>query len=141
MPQGLTQFRFLIPALCVAIVSLAAGALFPSGSENILPGGLGALDKIASILRVSNRRLVLEGHTDSLPSKSLKVRSTWDLAAARSTMIVRYLIAKHNVPANRLVAVAYADQKPVATNDTEAGQAQNRRVEIAIYANQTARKP
>jgi chemotaxis protein MotB len=113
-------------------VSLAAEALFPSGSDQILAGGLAALDKLAKILKVSNRKLVIEGHTDNIPIRGQKFISNWDLAAARSTKIVRYLIAKHKIAANRMVAVSYADQKPVAPNETEEGRAKNRRIDVLI---------
>lgn len=113
-------------------VSLAAGALFPSGSDEILVGGLTALDKVAAILKVSNRKLVVEGHTDNVPIKSGRYRSNWDLAAARATKIVRYLIAKHGIAPGRLVAVAYADQKPIAPNDTDENRSKNRRIDVLI---------
>ncbi len=118
-------------------VSLAAGALFPSGSDEILAEGLVALSKVADILRVSNRKLVIEGHTDNIPIKGARFRSNWDLAAARATKIVRYLIAKEGIAPSRLVAVSYADQKPQAPNDTEEGRAKNRRIDVLIVTGQS----
>ncbi|MEQ1875042.1 MAG: OmpA family protein [Bdellovibrionia bacterium] len=118
-------------------VSLAAGALFPSGSDELLAEGFHALSKVANILRVSNRKLVIEGHTDNIPIKGARFRSNWDLAAARATKIVRYLIAKEGIPANRLVAVSYADQKPIAANDTEEGRAKNRRIDVLVVTGQS----
>ncbi len=50
----------------------------------------------------------------------------------RSVGIVEYWVEKMNVPAERLSAVAYADSKPVATNNTVEGRASNRRVEFKI---------
>lgn len=117
-------------------VSLASEALFQSGSDDILPDGLTALGKVGNILRVSNRKLVIEGHTDNVPIKGARFRSNWDLAAARATKIVRYLIAKENIAPSRLVAVSYADQKPIAPNDTEEGRAKNRRIDVLIVTGQ-----
>ena len=76
--------------------------------------------------------MIIEGHTDDQPIRNEHYPSNWELSAARATKIVRYLIVKHQIPASRLTAVAYADQKPLVANDNEEDRARNRRIEVMI---------
>jgi chemotaxis protein MotB len=57
--------------------------------------------------------------------------SNWDLASARANAVARYLLEQGFAP-SRLQSVSYADTRPVASNDSEAGRAANRRVELQI---------
>jgi chemotaxis protein MotB len=113
-------------------ISLAANALFPSGSDQFTDGGLNALNKIGAMLKATGRSLVIQGHTDNQPISTARFPSNWELSAARATRIVRYLINRHGINSERLVAVAYGDQRPIASNDSEAGRSKNRRIEIMM---------
>ena len=113
-------------------IQIAANRLFPSGSAELRSDSLMALDKIADILKDSRRRLIVEGHTDDQPIRNEHYPSNWELSAARATKIVRYLIMKHQIPAERMTAVAYADQKPLVPNDSEVNRSRNRRIEVMI---------
>jgi chemotaxis protein MotB len=115
-------------------MSLAASSLFKQGSDRINESSRQSLDEIARILKASNRRLIIEGHTDNVPIQTARFPSNWDLASARATRIVRYLIDRHGVEPGRLVAMSYADQKPLADNSTKAGRAKNRRIEVLIVS-------
>ena len=115
-------------------ISLAANALFPSGSDQFSDRGLSALNKIGAMLKASGRYLVVQGHTDNQPISTSRFASNWELSSARATRIVRYLINRHGISAEKLVAVAYADQRPVSSNDTEVGRAKNRRIEIMMVS-------
>jgi chemotaxis protein MotB len=113
-------------------IQLASSKLFASGSSELLTDSAAALDRLGRVLKSTNRRLIIEGHTDDLPIQSSRFPSNWELSANRATKIVRYLMSRHDIPASRLTAVAYADQKPVAPNDTEGNRGRNRRIEILI---------
>jgi chemotaxis protein MotB len=113
-------------------IQLAASKLFTSGSAKLRSESALALDHIGKLLKESNRKIIIEGHTDDLPIHSTEYPSNWELAAARATMIVRYLNIRHGISASRLVPVAYADQKPVVPNTSEENRARNRRIEIKI---------
>lgn len=119
-------------------IQLAANKLFPSGSAELKTDSLQALDKVAELLKESGRKLIVEGHTDDEPIRTEKYPSNWELSAARATKIVRYLIVRHKIPAARLAAVAYADQKPVVPNTSEENRARNRRIEVMIVMGNTA---
>jgi len=113
-------------------ISLAANALFPTGSDQFSDKGLKALNKIGAVLKASGRKLIIQGHTDNQPINTTRFPSNWELSAARATRIVRYLISRQGINPSQIVAVAYGEHKPVASNDTEQGRAKNRRIEIMM---------
>jgi len=119
--------------LSVAIVDRI---LFPSGQATLTPEGQRLIEKVgAALAKVSDRRILIEGHTDSVPIRgTLRATfpSNWELSTARATEVVKSLIAQGKLPANRLSAVGRADTAPVASNDNEAGRMQNRRIEIIL---------
>ena len=117
-----------------ARIQLAASSLFPSGSAELKASSAAALDKIGDLLRQSNRRLIIEGHTDNEPVHTNKYPSNWELSAVRATKVLRYLAARDQIDVKRMAAIAYADQKPIAPNDSEKNRAKNRRIEILIVS-------
>lgn len=113
-------------------ISLSAATFFPSGSAKIRLPALRTLDKIAGILKVSNRNIVIEGHTDDLALVGGALESNWELAGLRATSVVRYLIKYQHIDPKRLSATSYADQRPVVPNSNEENRSKNRRIEILI---------
>lgn len=74
----------------------------------------------------------LEGHTDSRPIKTSRFHNNWDLSAARSIALLELFSDRYGVPRERMSIAGYADTAPVASNDTEAGRARNRRCDVVI---------
>ncbi len=105
--------------------------LFSSGSAELRPETYSILDKLYDILKDLPNPVEVEGHTDSIPIATDRFPSNWELSTARASSIVRYFISKGIYP-ERLKASGYADTKPIASNATPEGRAQNRRVEIVI---------
>jgi chemotaxis protein MotB len=106
--------------------------LFDSGQATLKPAGLPLLEEMASLLNVDQAHpIVVEGHTDDIPIASAEFPSNWELSTARATTVVRFLISR-GVDRSRLGAAGYADLHPLATNGTDVGRAQNRRVEIVF---------
>lgn len=118
-------------------LSLDSTAMFDSGSTVMKKEGLNVFNKLAEILKETEKGLIVEGHTDSLPISTALYPSNWELAAARASTIVRYLIKVHKVEAAKLTAVSLADQRPIAANDTEEGRKKNRRIEILLTTKPT----
>jgi chemotaxis protein MotB len=114
------------------VISLREFGFFDSGSANIKPESLAALDRIASILAIRTYKLRIEGHTDNIPIHTPQMASNWELSTARATEIVRVLITDHHFAPERLSAAGYAQYHPIATNSTPQGRAQNRRVDIVV---------
>jgi chemotaxis protein MotB len=116
-------------------LSIVDRVLFPSGQARLTAEGLAVIDKVAAVLaRIPSRRILIEGHTDSVPiGPELRAQfpSNRELSAARATEVVRQLAAR-GVSVLALEAVGRADTRPVASNDTEAGRRRNRRIEIIL---------
>ncbi len=88
------------------------------------------LDSVAKVLyKFTDTNLRVSGHTDSTGKKSYNQM----LSEKRADSVANYLMTKE-IPRARLISRGYADELPVAGNDTAAGRAQNRRVELDIIA-------
>jgi chemotaxis protein MotB len=117
------------------VVELPEGVLFDSGRAELKDAGEETLRQVAGVLaQIENRELLIGGHTDNVPIRSRRFPSNWELSAARGVVVARFL-ADNGVPATRIAAAGYADTQPVATNDTDEGRAQNRRIEIILMPN------
>jgi outer membrane protein OmpA-like peptidoglycan-associated protein len=119
-------------------VTFASGILFPFDSDQLLPAGRENLREFArSLLRSENAQthVLIAGHTDSVGTAEYNQR----LAERRALSASRFL-QEQGVPAARLTTVGRGEFEPVASNDTEAGRQQNRRVEVAIYASEAWRR-
>ncbi len=110
--------------------------LFGSGSVKVKKKGREVLLKLADSLKdAKDQNIVVEGHTDDVPiSKSLQAKfpSNWELSTARAAAVVRFLRGKAGVEPERLTACGYGSYQPVASNETEEGRRQNRRIEIIL---------
>lgn len=116
------------------VISLREFGFFDSGSTNLRPSAMPAVDRIASILSVRACRLRIEGHTDNIPIHTRQIESNWELSTARSTELVRLLILRYRFSPERLSAAGYAQFHPIASNDTAQGRAQNRRVDVVVLS-------
>ena len=84
-------------------------------------------------LSKSDGEIKIEGHTDNVPvAFSERFRSNWDLAAARSASVASFFVNNTGIKQERLVVNGFADTQPIVSNDTPAGRAKNRRIEIII---------
>ena len=111
--------------------------LFDSGQAQVKPAGLKVLKQVSDVLKkVTDKQVRIEGHTDNVPI-GVKLRekfaTNWELSTARATSVVRYLIEEGGVDRTMLAAGGYADTRAVESNDTDAGKAANRRIEIVLY--------
>jgi chemotaxis protein MotB len=117
-------------------LSIVDKILFPSGEAEISPEGLKVLERIGNILRNAKDKSVrVEGHTDNIRiGGRLKTvfPTNWELSTARATNVVRFLQEKTGMDPKRLEAVGLGPYRPLASNDTREGRAQNRRIEILL---------
>ena len=118
------------------VVSFNQAALFPSGEDVISPDAMEGLSKVAAAMRKVPNPVRLEGHTDSIPIRTQRFRSNWELSAARSIALMEILSTRFGVPHERLSVAGYADTAPIAANDTTQGRARNRRVDIVLLNEQ-----
>jgi chemotaxis protein MotB len=109
--------------------------LFNSGSTRITEKGKQLLSTLAESLKQNNQHIIVEGHTDSVPiGPELRRRypTNWELSVARSAAVVRYLTETAGIAPARLTASGHSFYEPVASNATEDGRRQNRRIEIIM---------
>jgi len=117
------------------IVRLGDQILFDPGKTELKKEGQEALREVTTVLReLQNRNFQVAGHTDNIPIKSARFHSNWELSTARAVEVVNFMIAS-GMEAKRLSAAGYADQSPVAANDTPVNKAKNRRIEITLVPN------
>lgn len=126
------SFRQEDRGLVVSIVS--DDVLFAPGSADLRPEGMAVVDAVADALAALPNHVSVEGHTDDLPINTGRYPSNWELSTARAGAVLRYLAERHGLPQARLEAGGYADQRPLDTNETAAGRARNRRVDIAVLS-------
>jgi chemotaxis protein MotB len=109
--------------------------LFNSGGIKINEEGKQLLLKLAKSLKHNNQNIIVEGHTDNVsigPELRKEYPTNWELSAARSAAVVRCLTEKGNIEPQRFTLSGYSFYKPVASNETEEGRHQNRRIEIIL---------
>lgn len=110
------------------ILNMPSNITFATDQDQVVPGFYPTLDSVAIVLRKFDRTLVdVDGHTDSTGSAGYNLA----LSERRARSVANYL-AGRGVDPRRMSAVGYGMDRPIASNATEQGRAQNRRVEIAI---------
>jgi chemotaxis protein MotB len=115
--------------------------LFEIGSADLAPAGLEQIANVAGLLNevageipdTIDWILRVDGHTDNRPLRGDgDFASNWELSQARALSVVQYLAEELGFPSDRLAATGFGEYNPVATNDTAAGRAQNRRIELKL---------
>lgn len=125
------------------VLELRGDAFFAPGQSGLPPKSVPMLDKIVAFLKpLNDYQVLVEGHADAVPmSPAVQKRwaSNWEWSASRAAAVARHFEIK-GFPATQLAVIGYGAARPVATNDTEAGRAQNRRVEIVLQPSPAASK-
>ncbi len=128
-------FRREERGLVVSIVT--DDVLFAPGSAELQASGSKALDAVAAALLALENPIAIEGHTDDVPISTGRYPSNWELSTARAGAVLRYLVDHHGLPAQRMIAGGYAEQRPLAPNDSTEGRSRNRRVDVAVLSTTT----
>jgi chemotaxis protein MotB len=117
-------------------ITLQEKSFFASGEDMIYERTYPTLERVARIISQLPNPVRLEGHTDSVPISNARFKNNWELSTARSIALQQLLETKFGLDTSRYVVAGYAQNQPVASNDTEEGRARNRRVEIIILTKQ-----
>ncbi len=114
------------------IILRLVGLTFDSGASQIRPENFELLAKVEKAIDVFPRsELVIEGHTDSHGGDDFNQK----LSQERAESVQQYMINAMRIPTYRLIATGYGETRPVASNETSAGRARNRRIDIVIRPN------
>jgi outer membrane protein OmpA-like peptidoglycan-associated protein len=117
-------------------ITFNSGILFDINKANLKDYSRTELTKLATILnKYDDTNILLAGHTDATGSDEYNL----ELSQRRAHSVADYLVVQ-DVNSERFSVHGYGESDPVATNDTEGGRAQNRRVEIAIWANEKLKR-
>jgi flagellar motor protein MotB len=117
-------------------IGISGSVLFSLNSDLLQPEGRALLQTLVGPLQVflgeRDELLMVSGFTDGLPIQKGNSRfaDNWDLSAQRALTVTRVLI-EEGMPPDRVFAAAFGAQHPVATNESDEGRSQNRRVELA----------
>ena len=117
-------------------ITFSSGIMFDVDKAFLKDQYKGELTELATILnKYEDTNILLEGHTDSTGSEDYNL----GLSQRRAQAVANYL-STQNVNAARFTINGYGESQPIASNETTEGRAQNRRVEVAIYANEKLKK-
>jgi len=105
---------------------------FGFNRDVLTPKAKEALDQLAgSIAATKGYIIALEGGTDSVGPADYN----YDLSQRRANSVIQYLASKYNVPAHKIYVIGLGKDKPVETNKTSTGRADNRRVDVRLMTN------
>ena len=105
---------------------------FDFNSANLTTLAKSNLDKLVTVLKNNpDTNINIYGHTDSIGSDAVNLR----ISAQRAAAVKNYFVA-NGISASRMFTEGLGKSSPIASNDTDAGRAKNRRVEFAITANE-----
>jgi OOP family OmpA-OmpF porin len=105
---------------------------FAFNRDALTPKAKEALDQLAGTIASTKGYIIaLEGSTDSVGSAEYN----YDLSQRRANAVIQYLASKYNVPAHKIYVIGLGKDKPVESNKTSTGRADNRRVDVRLMTN------
>lgn len=126
----LSEFGVRVTARQVRL-TLPNPVLFAEGSATLSAEADAVLTPLARLFATADNPILIEGFTDDVPIIGGRLRSNWELSAARSFAVVEFLMSQ-GLPADRFNVRGYGEHRPVASNATAEGRSQNRRIEISL---------
>jgi len=117
-------------------ITFDSGLLFDVNKASLKAASIENLKNLAKILnKYEDTEIVLEGHTDATGSEEYNLQ----LSRSRANSVANYL-KNLNVRETRFTVMGYGESQPIASNETIEGRQMNRRVEVAIFANDKLKK-
>ncbi len=123
------------------IIRVREKASFGSGRAELKNSFRSLLTKVAQILRDSEGKIIVAGHTDNIPIYTERFRSNWELSSARAVSVAHEMMLASKIPSSRFLVQGFADTEPMVKNDTAANRSRNRRVEIVLLQGEDAEAP
>lgn len=112
------------------VLRIREKASFKSGSEKLIKPFNSIAKKIGDVFSDFDGEIVVSGHTDHYPIRTSRFRSNWELSSSRAVSVIHALQKNKVLKDKNYQVAAYAETRPVDTNETYIGRAKNRRVEI-----------
>lgn len=115
-------------------IEIKGHLLFESGDANLVEDAKPIISKIGDVLKqYKGYQIEVIGHTDNIPQTKAPYYDNDILSFCRARTVANYLIEKSNISREDVSFTGKGENEPVASNETEAGRRQNRRVEIRLY--------
>ncbi len=114
-------------------IIIRGDGFFKPGSSEVDSRVIPVINRISAALLEHPGKVFVRGHTDNQPIRSLRFPSNWELSKARALSVSQLLQTK--IEPTRISSEGAADSEPIAPNDSPAGLARNRRVEIVLIVN------
>lgn len=111
------------------VITLRDDFAFAPGKVELSAKGLPLAKRLTVLLEKFKYDVRIEGHSDNIPIRTEQYPSNWELSSGRASQIVRGFI-QGGVSPTRLSVEGFAEFRPLTTNDTPEGRAQNRRIEL-----------
>ncbi|PQP84013.1 flagellar motor protein MotB [Paenibacillus sp. PCH8] len=114
-------------------ITISDNALFSSGRADVKPESRSLAKAISSMLQeFPEYEVVVSGHTDNIPISNNQYKDNWDLSADRALNFLKILLLNTKLDPSKFTPSGYGEYHPIASNDSNVGRAQNRRVEVSI---------
>ncbi|HED08921.1 MAG TPA: chemotaxis protein MotB [Ignavibacteria bacterium] len=113
-------------------IHILENILFTSGKANLNAGSKEVLNRLAVLLKELPNDIRIEGHTDNVPIHNSIFLSNWHLSVTRALNTAYYLINNGGLSADKISVVGFSKYRPIENNNSKAGRANNRRVDIVI---------
>ena len=126
--QGLVAVTEDVQALTIRVRNKG---LFGSGSAVVQDRFLPVIERIGTALRTEPGQVIVAGHSDNVPIRTVRFPSNWHLSLARASSVAKVLTG-YLQDAGRMSVDGRADNEPIASNKTAEGRAENRRIEIIL---------
>lgn len=105
------------------------GLNFKSGKDVIEPDFFNLLTQLQRVIRLfPNHYITIEGHTDNIGDE----RMNQSLSLKRAKAVMTYLMANMQLSVQQISAIGYGESKPIASNETQSGRSQNRRIDVVL---------
>ena len=114
------------------VIALDDRMCFEQAQAEVQTAAVPMFSKVAETLSHYQNRVLLEGHTDSVPIHNGHFRSNWELSTARSIAVMELMEQQSGISKWRFLIGGSADNAPLSSNETEEGRAKNRRVDIVV---------
>ena len=115
------------------VFKIPSSDLFSPGSADLREGaGQLIVETIEEEMQDSVKQVIVDGHTDNVPTNSVQFPSNWELSSARAGSVARFIIKEMRYEPKFVMVSGYGEHRPMKPNTTDDNRATNRRVEIKI---------
>ncbi len=112
-------------------IEIKSSLLFQSGDARLSADASNILSELTGVVKATKNPLYVSGYTDDVPINTRRYPTNWELSAARSASVVRFL-AQNGINPARMGAIGYGEFRPVVANNSELNRQKNRRVVIRL---------